>query len=259
MTWVTAHLFEDAQLRDRARTDVARLGTLDPKTLCQSSPVLSSVFAETLRLHSTMYSMLTARGADANLGKWRLPQGQIGVVNTGLSHMDETVWNTREGKHPVTSFWGDRFLVYPDDPASGPLHPARRHHTAVTTKHKSDEGQEYASSAGADADGPTFSLEGLEGSWIPYGGESTSMSSSNMLDGVLTQLFSQPDDTLAQAESFPSRWSFTLAPSSSASLILSSSTVPCRWKRTAGVSGSTWQYRWERFPSGSGNGSRGHE
>lgn len=172
MTWLTAHLFEDADLRDRARTDVARLGTLDPKTLCQSSPVLSSVFAETLRLHSTMYSMLTARGADANLGKWRLPQGQIGVVNTGLSHMDETVWNTREGKHPVASFWGDRFLVYPDDPASGPLHPARRHRAAATTKHKSDEGQEYASSGGADAGGPAFSLEGLEGSWIPYGGES---------------------------------------------------------------------------------------
>jgi cytochrome P450 len=169
-SWVTAHLFEDESLRDRARADVARLGTLDPKTLSQSSPVLSSVFAETLRLHSTMYSMLTARGADAKLGKWRLPQGQIGVVNTGLSHMDEEVWNTRDGKHPLASFWADRFLVYPDDPTSGPLNQNRRRYaTSPAAKPKTEEGQEYASSVAADAGGPTFSLDGLEGAWIPYG------------------------------------------------------------------------------------------
>ncbi|KAK3302917.1 Pfs, NACHT and ankyrin domain protein [Chaetomium strumarium] len=174
VTWVTAHLFEDAALRDCARADVARLGPLDAKTLCHASPVLSSVFAETLRLHSTMYSMLTARGADAHLGKWRLPQGQIGVVNTGLSHMDEQVWNTGGGAHPLASFWANRFLVYPGDPDSGPLNRERRMRADAAVakpKPKLDEGQEYASSGAVDPGGPTFSLEGLEGSWIPYGGE----------------------------------------------------------------------------------------
>ncbi|KAK3986954.1 cytochrome P450 [Cladorrhinum sp. PSN332] len=172
VTWVTAHLFEDDALRDRARSDVARLGTLDPKTLCQSSPVLSSVFAETLRLHSTMYSMLTARGADANLGKWRLPEGHIGVVSTGLSHLDDEVWNTKEGRYPLSSFWADRFLVYPEDPTSGPLNMKRRQHALATGKPKAklvEEQPEYASSGGVDANDPVFSLEGLEGSWIPYG------------------------------------------------------------------------------------------
>ncbi|KAH8897716.1 hypothetical protein GQ53DRAFT_759933 [Thozetella sp. PMI_491] len=143
--WVISHLFEDESLLDRARSEVAVLGTLDPKTLCQSASVLSSVFAETLRLHSNMYSMLTARGADAKLGKWRLPRGQIGVL------------------------LGRSFLVYPDDPTSGPLNQEMRHRSAIETKAKPEEDQEYVSGDVFNPGGPTFSLSGLEGSWIPYG------------------------------------------------------------------------------------------
>ncbi|KAK3946143.1 cytochrome P450 [Diplogelasinospora grovesii] len=181
VTWCTSHLFEDASLRDRARRDVARIcgnggggtTTLDPKMLCHSSPVLNSVFAETLRLHSTMYSMLTARDGDAKLGRWTLPHGQLGLVNTGLSHMDEQVWNTRGGRHPLASFWADRFLIYPNDPTSGPLNQETRAAIMMSSSGESSSSQEYARSTSGEAvtDGeePIFSLEGLEGSWIPYG------------------------------------------------------------------------------------------
>ncbi|PSR75302.1 cytochrome P450 [Coniella lustricola] len=169
VTWITSHLCEDNSLRDCVRSELTAIGTLDPKTLCQSVPTLNSIFAETLRLHSTMYSMLTARGTDANLGKWRLPQGKIGVVNTGISHMDEHIWNTHRGEHPLSKFWAYRFLINPNDPSSGPLNKNARLHNAKSSHIKSEEAEEYAANASISSSGSAFSLEGLEGSWVPYG------------------------------------------------------------------------------------------
>jgi hypothetical protein len=119
-----------------------------------------------------MYSMLTARDADASLGKWILPRGKIALISSGLCHMDEAVWNTREGQFPLTSFWSDRFLVYPDDPKSGPLNEDMR---AIVN---SGPVKSQKANAATDPARPSFSLEGLEGSWIPYGGKSAPLASS---------------------------------------------------------------------------------
>lgn len=58
---------------------------------------------------------------------------------------------------PLDQFWPGRFLVSPDDPQSGP--------------HK-------RSAAGPDSgvgvqpeEQPVFSLDGMAGSWFPYGGD----------------------------------------------------------------------------------------
>jgi hypothetical protein len=112
-----------------------------------------------------MYSMLTARDADASLGKWILPRGKIALISSGLSHMDEAVWNTREGRFPLNSFWSDRFLVYPDDPTSGPLNEDMR---AIAN---SGPAKSREAKAAIDVARPSFSVQGLEGSWIPYGGK----------------------------------------------------------------------------------------
>jgi hypothetical protein len=66
------------------------------------------------------------------------------------------LWNTQEGKRPVTSFWAERFIVDASDPQSGPVRPDIRDECMTKAK-AGEEGK--------------FSLQGLSGAWIPYGGE----------------------------------------------------------------------------------------
>lgn len=164
MTWSAIHIFEDQSVLARVRDDISQIGTLDAITLLDSSPMLNSIFAESLRLHGTMYSMYTT-DADTSLGKWRFPKGKIALFNSGLCHMDETVWSTRDGQYPLSGFWADRFLVHPDDPRSGPLNAEMRSINRINTG--KDVDREFPSGKSK----PFFSLEGLEGSWIPFGGE----------------------------------------------------------------------------------------
>lgn len=73
--------------------------------------------------------------------------------------MDSNIWNTKNGDHPVDSFWADRFLIYPNDPSSGPL------------KNKATKEAEPPSSIPPNTiKGPKFSLSGTNGVWLPYGG-----------------------------------------------------------------------------------------
>ena len=92
---------------------------------------------------------------DMKINEWIFPQNETVLIATTPAHMDENVWNTgKANEHPLNRFWADRFLIYPDDPSSGP-------------KKRTDRDETFNSPKGSD---PTFSLEGLEGSWIPYGG-----------------------------------------------------------------------------------------
>lgn len=96
---------------------------------------------------------------DVSLGKWKLPRGATGVVSSGISHMDKKYWNDAGGKHPLSEFWPDRFLVNPADPSSGPV--------------RSDQIRPMRSRSGDGSRKPYFSTEGLDGVWIPYGGNSS--------------------------------------------------------------------------------------
>lgn len=81
-------------------------------------------------------------------------------MNAGLSHMDVTFWNSRDGDHPVTSFWADRFLIDPTDPKSGPVKAhVQESPDWVGLKRMGNE------KAGGMSDKPFFSMDGTEGSW----------------------------------------------------------------------------------------------
>jgi len=80
--------------------------------------------------------------------------------------MDEEVWNTGTDKdpHPLEDFWSDRFLIYPNNPSSGPL----KKHTQPQAKNSLNT---TATPIAQETHGPPkFSLEGLSGAWVPYGG-----------------------------------------------------------------------------------------
>ena len=88
--------------------------------------------------------------------------------------MDKGVWNTRFGnaEHPLETFWAERFLIHDSHPHSGPL----KLESSASLKAKnseSDEDQDDAHSSqknSAQSESSKFSLTGLSGIWVPFGG-----------------------------------------------------------------------------------------
>ncbi|KAK8116328.1 cytochrome p450 domain-containing protein [Apiospora sp. TS-2023a] len=160
------HIFRSPGLCDRLRASLsdtvdASDGHIDMDKVLRK-PLLSSVYAETLRLHLQAYVTRSSPHADVKLASWWLPKNRLCMVNTYASHMDAGFWNTRDGTYPVESFWAERFLIDPNDPKSGPVRHGipNSQYTRPAAPPKTDQGN----------DEPFFSVEGLEGAWIPYGG-----------------------------------------------------------------------------------------
>ncbi|OTA63683.1 cytochrome P450 [Hypoxylon sp. EC38] len=164
-TMALIHVANDRDLSTRVRDEIKSLtnqhnwAEIDLKRL-STNPFLSSIYAETLRLHVKSFTVVSSPLSDVSLGKYRLPKGDIGLVNSHPAHMDEHFWNTKNGAHPLKSFWADRFLINPADPLSGPRKGAYQ-----------NQSPEHLNGQEGSGDGkPYFSLKGLDGSWIPYGG-----------------------------------------------------------------------------------------
>jgi hypothetical protein len=171
-TMMTAlHIFSDKALLSRIRLSI-QASTLPPPSRTASigfSPamdkllsndLLQSVYAETLRLYVQSYITRCSAHECVAVGSWSLPRNEVSMVSSYVAHMNTEVWNTQHGKHPVDTFWADRFMLDPCDPASGPLDPESTHGIRVREKN----------AAASAATGPHFSTKGLAGSWIPYGG-----------------------------------------------------------------------------------------
>lgn len=160
------HTLQDPLLLERLRREMD--GLYSPSSLFRishekfqkDSLLLASIYAETLRLHVTVFIPVFPLHGDLKLGRWRIPQGSLGAANAGIMHRNKDIWNTKNGRHPVDSFWGDRFVVDPQDPLSGPVRPGSRYRRSVPHTGEDDRARS--------------TLEGLEGCWIPFGGESGS-------------------------------------------------------------------------------------
>lgn len=177
LLWCLIEAERDPYLLSRLRSEIS-------STICSGTsadlrfdysqlgrqPLLQSVYAEVLRLRLSLFSLRSAQGADFQLGDYTLRQDQTIMISSYTSHMDPTVWNTgtNDDPHPIDEFWAERFLVYPDDPSSGPLKkavPAPQEHASLTSvKDNGNTGEQPA--------GPRFSTKGLSGIFIPYGGGS---------------------------------------------------------------------------------------
>jgi hypothetical protein len=119
-------------------------------------PILASVYAETLRFGVQIHIPRDAPQHQVLVGNTTVPQRSLLLMNTWLAHSDESTWNTQNGRWPFDVYWPQRFLIYPSDPLSGPCkRPAG-----------SSEPSEQSNKV------PKFSMEGLQGAWIPYGGKS---------------------------------------------------------------------------------------
>lgn len=164
----------------------AHLKSFEIKDL-ESVPLLSSMYAETLRFGVRIHIPRTAPHHDLHIGSGSspldpVPKGAFMVANTWLAHTDEAVWGTKNGKRPLDEFWAERFLVSQSSSrfASSKavhsdigLHPDEKKAETVTltgpTKaHAASIGGEDGSGS---EQGTYFSTEGLDGAWIPFGGK----------------------------------------------------------------------------------------
>lgn len=123
----------------------------DVEKLC-SDPLLQSVYAETLRLRVAALIVRESAHRDFSFQGWEVRRNEVLTVSSYTEALNEDIWSTGESSqsYPLDKFWARRFLVDPSDSASGPVrNPKRR---------KAANGEPY------------FSVAGLEGTWIPYGG-----------------------------------------------------------------------------------------
>ncbi|KAI1264777.1 Pfs, NACHT and ankyrin domain protein [Xylariaceae sp. FL1019] len=157
------HILQDKTLLKRVRQELhdylgdRTVHEVDPHQLGRDIPLLSSIYAETMRLHIKIYSAYSSPHEDVDLGKWTLPRKALALVNSAPSHMDKSFWNTKNGQYPVETFWADRFIVDPADAESGPINPEVRRSMNRAEKKRPDMK-------------PYFSMDGCEGAWVPYGG-----------------------------------------------------------------------------------------
>ncbi|KAE8382376.1 cytochrome P450 [Aspergillus bertholletiae] len=137
------------------RFDLTKLG---------KQPLLLSMYAETLRFGVQIHIPRCSPYQPLSVAGVTIPPNKMIFINTGLAHSDESVWNTRNGQYPLDTFWARRFLINPTDARSGPLRKDRPQPFVPTAGRGGKRVNDQGPSPGQ------FTLEGLEGSWIPYGG-----------------------------------------------------------------------------------------
>lgn len=171
MYWTIFEVFARPDLLSHVR-DIAQRAhdtrTEEPESVkLGTNPFLQSVFAEVTRLRVVGMLPRLVTGDDFQLGEWSIPKGSFLGIPSQTGAMNRKIWNigTEDDPHPLDKFWEERFLIYPDKPNSGPL---RKQGSAFVSSGKR---LRTCSSASAQSSSePTFSLEGLKGSYLPFGG-----------------------------------------------------------------------------------------
>lgn len=170
--WNIIEVFRDKDLLSRVRAELTAAqfrGITSNQDIDKllSLPLLQSVHAELLRLRVEVQTVFSAHRKDITVNEWRFPLNSLVIVPAGAAHRDSNFWNTKDGEHPLDTFWADRFLAYPNDPRSGP----RRYNAADDGKSR----EETPKTGSADDGGqPKFVSSGLANSFIPFGiGERT--------------------------------------------------------------------------------------
>jgi hypothetical protein len=152
-----AHLLNDQELLGEARESIRSAGPSQKRLnllKIETIPTLQSLYAEALRFGVQIHIPRSAPHHSISIDGYKIPENKMIIVNTWLAHTKDPVWNTQHGKHPTNQFWARRFLVDPRDSFTGPCKNFDQNRKA--------EGEK---------DGVRFSVDGLEGAWIPYGGK----------------------------------------------------------------------------------------
>lgn len=167
MYWTIFEVFARPDLLSRVR-DIAQ--SVHDTSLEESesfklgnNPFLQSIFAEVTRLRVVGMLPRVVTSDDFKLGEWFIPRRSFLGVPSRTGAMNRDIWNTgaEENDHPLDKFWDERFLIYPDKPNSGPLRNQQK---------LRKESSSSSTTSGPASNEPIFSLDGLEGAYLPFGG-----------------------------------------------------------------------------------------
>lgn len=94
------------------------------------------------------------------IGEWSIPKGAMVAIpsHTGAMNSEALNAGTNDDPHPLDQLWADRFVVVPNDPASGPLRTPQ-----LPTRQE-------GTTASEEAKRPGYSTKGLNGVYLPFGG-----------------------------------------------------------------------------------------
>ena len=187
--WANLEIFRDPHLLFKIRHNVrssldspaqSNHHPLDVEKLIRQ-PLLQSVYAETLRLRVHVYMTRCPERQNLEINGWTFPKDKVVLVSSTPAHLDENAWNCGPNdSQPLNKFWAERFLVYPNDPYSGPQKKKQQHKSDSSpirdppTNHPETQQQdapksEFERQPDPELE-PSFSTTGMTGSWIPYGG-----------------------------------------------------------------------------------------
>lgn len=118
-----------------------------------SNLLFQSIYCEELRLRNSSIIQRSPISSNFKIGPWKFPRNDMILMSIWFAGRDKSVWNEGvDGEHDVEDFWPERFIVYPNDPHSGPR-------KLETSKHVSETITE-----------PKLVTDTVNGSFIPYGG-----------------------------------------------------------------------------------------
>ena len=127
-----------------------------------SKPLLLSIYAEELRLRNGVIIQRVPVVDGFSINGFNFPKDRMIVASSWHEQRDREVWNQGGGNggevHDVEDFWADRFVVYPDDPFSGPRKPGK------------DVKVKVAGVEDGEKKEPRYNIDSVAGSFIPYGG-----------------------------------------------------------------------------------------
>ncbi|KAA6413107.1 MAG: cytochrome P450 [Lasallia pustulata] len=110
--WFVVELLQRPHFLSQAREEVTAAQfssmsgdrALTIESLC-SNPLLQSVYAEILRIYTSLFALRSAAHEDFKLGEWSIYKDEL--IATVLEE---------EEPYPLSQFWAAKFLKYPDDP-----------------------------------------------------------------------------------------------------------------------------------------------
>ncbi|KAK4136292.1 cytochrome P450 [Trichocladium antarcticum] len=129
--WTLLGVLLSPDLAARVRAEMADCLDTDTDSfrvsaLC-SKPLLNGIHLESLRFCTAATSARNPVIDDFRICGWRIPRDALMLSISWFGAHDARFWNTGRTlpdgtpEHPVDAYWAERFLEYPDDPASGPV------------------------------------------------------------------------------------------------------------------------------------------
>lgn len=175
--WFLLETLHDPFLQKRVRASLQAARAEPPANANQplafdmakltSDALLQSIFAEILRLRVAALVVRQPTVDRFSLpGGWHIKQNETLSMSTRTELMDDAFWNAGDAAnpHPLDHFWAERFMVYPDDPRSGPLREPRRRLKSIQAQAQQQQDGKNGKNE------PYFSLDGCSWSWVPFGG-----------------------------------------------------------------------------------------